>query len=157
MSDTPSLMRYGGFVALIAVFAVTLNDWDASAPTLAGWSELQATLGDDPSSSFPTMTNVTAPDLGACDWWDIGCLAGELFAAVIYIGSLIYYFLAWVAAVTWWFALEVVVFFGALIGAASLTLTGIPAWLQALLWILAAPLLILVLWSVIRLIRGDEG
>jgi len=156
MSDTPSLMRYGGFVAVVAVFALTMSDAIPGAPALAGWSGLQTSLGTDVTSTFPTMYVPAAPDTG-CDWWDFGCFAGALFDAVLYIGGLVYYFVTWVTDVIFWLIYTVFALLSALFGAASLTFSGIPAWLQGILWILAAPLLILVLWAIVRLIRGDEG
>ena len=161
MSDTPHLMRYGGFVALIAVFAITLGDSIPGAPALTGWSDLQTQLGTDPldpgrTNPFPTLTMPDAPDTG-CDWWDFGCYAGAVFDAVLYIGGLIFAALVFVAEFLFWLVYEVFLILAALFGTASLTFSGIPAWLQGILWILAIPLLVLVVWSVLRLIRGDEG
>ena len=157
MSDTSLIMRYVGLIALVAVVAVSVNEWDSSTPLVSGWAGLQDTVSDDPETGFPQFATITPPQNVGCAAWDILCNAGNLGGAVMYIGALLGESVSLLVRILAWFFSLVFNFFAALFGSATLTYDGMPSGIQSLMWILIAPFFALLIFTIIKLVRGNEG
>jgi hypothetical protein len=157
MSDSSQVIKYVAIVSLVAIFCLFLVDWDDSAPTVAGWGNLQATLSDDPETGFPEPGTVNPPVVADCAWWDVACYTGNLAGSVLYIGGLMFVTVGWILAVMGWFFLLVWNLFAALFGSVTLTTAGMPTEVQILLWVFIAPFAVMLLLFIIRLVRGSEG
>lgn len=157
MSDSDHVIRYVGIVALVAVFCIFLVSWDSSAATVAGWDGLQSSLSNDPENGFPEPGTVAPPVTADCPWWDVGCFTGNVAGSVLYIGGLLFVTVGWGLAAIGWFFLLIWNLFAALFGSVTLTLDGMPSDIQLLMWILIAPLAVMLLLFIIRLVRGNEG
>ena len=165
MSDSNNLLKVVLFMAVIAIFAVSLSDWDGSAPVISGWSNLQTVAGQDPFAGTPDWP--TFPEVGlieiSCDWWDIFCWGAVIGEATAYIGSAIIYFgLLVYTGVVWFFSgliwlTELVV--GVFLAAFDLMMIpflGFPSPISELLAGLSVILLLVVVFAVIRFIRGQD-
>lgn len=157
MSDSSMIVRLITIVSIVAVFAIFMVDWDAGSSEVVGFSDLQDATDTDPSGNFPTIPDVAPPVSGLCDWWDIGCLTGDLFGPVFYIGALLFSVVYWLFSVIAWVAVFTFNMFAGIFSVASLTITGLPPEFQTLLLILSVPALVLVLFAIARFIRGSEG
>lgn len=180
-NDTGYLLKIVVIIAVVAVFALSINSWDPSAPTVAGWSNLQTVAQSDPFAGAPAW-----PDFGNytdtfndtvdftctpnvlffglnCIWealvtiftWAVGAIfwiGGAFLWVVVSIGTALYYlglFFVWLATL-------VVSFFGAIFGAVTLTFDGMPAPIQAVMWIFIVPALCILIFLVLRFIRGQS-
>jgi hypothetical protein len=158
MGDTAMLVRYVGIVAIVAVFSLSLFSWDESTPTVAGWTVLQTTLNtQNPESGFPQFQTVDPFYLDYCGPFDLPCHTGNIAKPFTYIGNLIWQALSWFfLSIAWLFGL-IFAFFGALLGGATLTFDGMPIEVQSILWIVILPFFTLIIFAILRLVRGSEG
>ena len=165
MSDSGMLIKSVAFIALIAVFTISLGDWDVGAPDVDGWASFTTTITSDPWSgtpawpTFPTIDEIEV----SCDWWDIVCWGAALAEATAFIGSAIVYFglliytgLVWIIDGLIWLASVVVAFTGGMFSIATLTYDDMPAPVQVIMWLIIAPLLAIVILAIIRYIRGVD-
>jgi hypothetical protein len=155
MSDSNNLIRYVAIVAIIAVFVVALNDWDSSAPDVAGWTDLQSHLQQDPAPQNNTTAPPTWSPPGDClnvSWDFLGCI----FYPLAYFAEAFAYVLVLIFDAILWLVDLIIAFFAAVFGAATLTFSGMPAEVQAVLWVIILPLLAAVILWLIRFVRGQD-
>ena len=165
MSDSNNILKAVLLMAVVAIFAVSLNDWDASAPDMPGWTNLQTVAGQDPFNGTPDWP--TFPEIGiieiSCDWWDILCWVAVIGEATAYIGSAIVYFgllvytgIVWFFSGLIWLTELVVGVFLAAFDLMMIPFLGFPSPISELLAGLSVILLLVVVFAVIRFIRGQD-
>lgn len=180
-NDTGWLVKLIVIISAVAVFAISLNAWDPSAPTVAGWANLQTVAQADPFAGAPawpnfgnytTTYNSTAnfdctgnlTFLGLNCLWNVFVVFFDwVIGAIFWIGGAFLWFIVMIGTALWfiglffvWLATLVIAFFGAIFGAVTLTFPGMPPEIQALMWIFIVPALCLLIFLVIRLVRGQS-
>ncbi|HZX60927.1 MAG TPA: hypothetical protein VFF51_04195 [Candidatus Methylomirabilis sp.] len=174
-NDTSQLTKYVVIVAAVAIFAISINDWNPSAPTVAGYSTLQTTMQADPfnnTPSWPNFGNYTdtftgnytcTPDVAFFGLncisvffdWVVGAIfwiGGAFLWLIVSIGTALWF----LGLFLWWLGSLVVAFFGALLGTATLTFDGMPIQVQALMWVIILPMLVFIVFLILRYIRGQS-
>ena len=157
MSDSSMIIRLVTVVTIVAVFAIFVADWSPGVE-VQGFTELQDATDDDPSGGFPEIPYVAPPVQAAgCEWWELWCLTGDIFAPVFYIGAMIFNVIYWIFSVIAWVGLFIFNLFASLFSVSTITISGLPSEFQTLLTILSVPALVLVIFAIARFIRGNEG
>jgi hypothetical protein len=182
--DTGKVVKYIVLVVVIAVLAIALNDWDPSAPTVTGYTQLQTTLTTDPFNGTENITwpnwyaytnasgssNGTYADCSGFSWIDPGMYNCQVTNFVAWFVDGVDFFVgafAWLFNTLWtgllfvwsflvWLAALVFNFFVALLGTATLTMDGMPLAVQAIMWAVALPLLAMLIMLILRFIRGQS-
>ena len=180
-NDTGHLLKYVVVVAVVAVLALSVYDWDPSAPTVSGWYDLQALLQTGPfddAPEWPSFGNYTDT---FSDTVDFTCTPNVTYLGINCLWNVFEVFFSWVVggflwfvgAIAWlivsagtflwfiglflvWLAELVVGFFVALIGTAFLIFGGVPPAVQVIMWVFIVPFLALLFFLVIRLVRGQS-
>lgn len=154
MTDTDGIVKYVAVVSIVAIFAVAIGDWDATAPQVSGWTDFQDALSTDPDPQNDSLVieNFTIPDdcLDPGFFPDLGCI----FWPVAWFANTTFSVIVWLAEGAIWIANLVVSFFGALFGSATLTFNDMPPAIQALMWVFTLPMLAMVIISIMRFVRG---
>lgn len=158
-------------LGIVSLMAILLSDWGGGPSIGNAWTGFSSTLASDPYAGipeWPVFTAPSAPSAGsACDWWDLSCWASGaassvayatayIGAAFTYVGQILFTTGQYIFAFLSHFFAVAGAFSSALIGTVTAPMsffTGDGIYVGIVLFV---PLLVIVMWYLLTLIRGNE-
>ena len=160
-------------VALLGVASLLillLAQWEGS-PVSNAWNSLTTTASANPFTdvpSWPVFIPPTSPAQGtSCDWWNVICwtsaAASSIAYATSYIGTSILYgaqvifvALSNIFAFLKWFFTLLGSFGGAMFAFITAPMSVFSGNNGYFGWLILVPIIVMVLWEFLKLIRGNE-